>query len=640
MKALRIGVLGAGPAGLYAAVLLKKENPAHEITVIERNPEGATFGFGVVMSDKTMTHFRDADSKTFDEITAHQATWGAIETVHRGVPVRCEGHTYSGISRKRLLDILQRRCEELGVSVQYEREVADLSVFAGYDLILAADGVNSTVRRLYPDKFEATLEPGKSKFIWLGVDQWVPSAFTFVFIETEHGVFQAHMYPFDKDKSTCIVMCRDATWKRAGLDQLDEAGSVAFVSELMRPYLGDAKYLTNRSLWGTFNTVKTKHWSHGNIVMLGDAMHTAHWSIGSGTKLAMEDAIALVDALKRYEDIPTALATYEVERRPIVEKIQRAAKISELNCEDAERYMHLDPVQFAFQLLTRSNRLDYENLKLRDAEYIAGIDRWAAERAKAEFPGFDRDAISPCLAPTKVGNLTLENRVVVAAAPVNAATDGLPDAASLDAIRNLAKGAAALVQTDVVAVSAAGRSNPGAAGLYTAAHKEAWQRLVADVHAGSTTKVALQLGHAGGEGADQIKAAFTQAAQMAAEAGFDLLQLNLGHSVPQDLFAAVRAVWPAEKPLAVSLWVTANGEGGLSVPEATTVAHLLRENGCDLVEVKLGGAGIASTLSDQVRNDARVRTMVRAATSTEANTMVAAARADLCVMDPAAVSVK
>lgn len=665
MRPLRIGILGGGPAGLYAAVLLKNANPAHEITVIERNPAGATFGFGVVLSDRTLTAFREADARSYDEITAHQATWEAIETIHRGVRVRCGGHYYLGIGRKRLLEILQRRAGELGVKMQFQTEVTSHSVFDGCDLIIAADGVNSLTRRTYADALGATAEWSQSKYIWLGVE-YIPTAFTFIFHETEHGLFQAHMYPYDERTSTCIVQCRDSTWRRAGLDKLDEAGSVQFCQELLAPYLGNARFLSNRSLWSTFQTVRARKWSHGNLVLLGDAIHTAHWSIGCGTKLAMEDAIALVKNLQEFDDIPTALARYELERKPVVERFQQAGRVSELYCENAERFMHLEPIQFAFQLMIRSRRLDYENLKQRDPEFIAAVDRWFADRAAAEAGTAGAGALPPCQSPVRIGDLVLQNRIVHAppsgpdtggGAPAGPDADGTPAAADLEGIRALAADSPGLVLTGVVAVSPQARRHPGSAGLYAGGHLAAWQRLVAEIRARSAgTRVGVQLGYAAGTGSPdpgQVREEFARAARMAAEAGFDLLQLDmtagslLGSSLapaanafPLAVLAAVRGAWPAGKPLAAALTVAGGPEGGLSADEATALARQLREHGCDLIHVLAGApaqtAGAeAAVSSEQIRNEAGIPTMTSACSSGEANTLVAGARADLCVLQPA-----
>lgn len=394
MKPLTVSIVGAGPAGLYAALLLKKLGPQSRIRVVERNPAGATYGFGVVLSDRTLSAFRAADAATFAAITAHQASWEAIETYHRGQPVRCGGHTYLGIARKRLLEILQRRCEELGVTVQYQTECTALPEG---DLIIGADGVNSLVRSRLAEHLRPSLTPGRSRYIWLGA-RWAPTAFTFVFHQTGHGLFQAHMYPYDREASTCVLMCGEETWRRAGLDRAGEAESLAFAEELLAPYTGGARFVSNRSLWQTFQTVRCELWSHGNAVLIGDAAHTAHWSIGSGTKLAMEDAIALVQSLCNSESIPAAVARYEAERRPRVERLQQAGRVSERYCEEIERSLGLPPVQFAFQLMTRSGRLDWDELRRRDPGFVAAV--------AALFGG------EPVGAPLKLRGLTLPNRLV------------------------------------------------------------------------------------------------------------------------------------------------------------------------------------------------------------------------------------
>ncbi len=370
MRKLRVGILGGGPAGLYAAILLRLSGPGHEVTVVERNPAGATFGFGVVLSDRTLGAFGQADPISHAAITAHQVTWDALETVHRGRRIRCGGHHYLGIGRKRLLDILQKRCEELGVRLRFETELPDAGALTGCDLVIAADGVNSSSRGL---QFGPRVERSRSRYIWLGAEH-TPDAFTFLFHETEHGLFQAHLYPYDREMSTCIVQCREETWERAGLERLSEEESVAYCRELLRPYLGDVRFHSNRSLWSRFLTVQTDRWSHGNLVLIGDSAHSAHWSIGSGTKLAMEDAIALVGALDRHPDIPDALAAYEAERRPAVEQVQRAGRISEQACENIDRVLHLPPPLFAFHLMTRSERVDYARLRRLDPGFIEQVD--------------------------------------------------------------------------------------------------------------------------------------------------------------------------------------------------------------------------------------------------------------------------
>ena len=334
---MRIGVLGGGPAGLYFALLAKRAEPAHEVTVVERNAPDATFGWGVVFSEETLGALRDADPPSFAEIDDAFARWSAIDVVYGGRTVRSRGHVFSAIARRRLLEILQRRCRDVGVELTFHTELPGLDRFAGCDLVVAADGVNSTARRLLAEQLRPTLDVHRTRYVWFGTDL-VLDAFTFVFRTTEHGMFQVHAYPFDAQTSTFIVECTEATWRRAGLDGAGEEESIAFCQELFAPELAGHKLLSNRSLWTSFVTVRCASWHHGNVVLLGDAAHTAHFTIGSGTKLAMEDAVALSGALQRHPgDLPAALTDYELERQPVVERFQEAARASATWFEDVRR---------------------------------------------------------------------------------------------------------------------------------------------------------------------------------------------------------------------------------------------------------------------------------------------------------------
>ncbi len=344
---MRVAVVGGGPAGLYFAMLLRKALPSSEVTVLERNPHDATYGWGVVFSEETLASLKDADFPTYTEMTDAFARWGSIDVVHGGRAVRSRGHLFSAISRKLLLEILQRRCRELGVELGFRCEVQDPSTFPDADLVVGADGVNSIVRRLHADALRPSLDAHRSRFVWFGTDL-VFDAFTFIFRETDAGMFQVHAYPFDARTSTFIVECNEATWFRAGLDGLSERESIAFCEELFGPELAGHKLLSNRSIWLSFITVRNESWHDGNVVLLGDAAHTAHFTIGSGTKLAMEDAIALRDALLRHpEDLERALVDYEMERQPVIERFQEAARESATYFEDVQRYASFDPLQFA-----------------------------------------------------------------------------------------------------------------------------------------------------------------------------------------------------------------------------------------------------------------------------------------------------
>src|SRR6266446_5136808 len=360
---MKITILGGGPAGLYSGLLIKKANPAHDITIIERNAAGVTYGWGVVFSDRTLASFQRADYKSYEHIASQFVIWDTIDVYFRGARLHCGGHVIAGISRRALLNILQKRCLELGISLQFSREVNDLAELPDYDLLIAAEGINSVARRTYAHFFRPAIEPGKAKYIWLGANK-VLDAFTFIFCENEHGLFQVHAYPFSGTASTFLLECDEASWLKAGLDKASEAESLAYCQHLLAENLDGASLLSNNSKWINFPTLKTRLWHHRNMVLLGDCAHTAHFSIGSGTKLAMEDAIALASALQRERDVAKALGAYEEERRPQVESIQRAAQISLQWFEEAERYHgRLEPVQFAFSLLTRSLRVTHDNLK-------------------------------------------------------------------------------------------------------------------------------------------------------------------------------------------------------------------------------------------------------------------------------------
>ncbi|MFQ5578893.1 MAG: FAD-dependent monooxygenase, partial [Anaerolineae bacterium] len=382
-----IAIIGGGPGGLYSGLLLKKADPRLNITIFERNPRRATYGWGVVFSDRTLSAFREADVPTYRAITGRFVLWDAIDVRYRGRVIRCGGHVFAGLARRELLKILQNRCRALGVSLQFETEVAGLETVAGADLIIAADGVNSMVRRTFADVFKPDLDVGRARYIWYGTSQLF-DAFTFIFRENEHGLFQVHAYPFDGQTSTFIIECSQSTWRRAGLDAATEADSIAYCQNLFAPDLGSHRLMSNKSRWINFVRVKNRVWHHNNIVLLGDAVHTAHFSIGSGTKLAMEDAIALATAVEQNPgDLETALTHYEMERRPRVEALQAAALESRTYFENVERYLHLEPEQFTFHLLTRSGRLSRNTLMQRDPAYVEAVDRrFAAAHAGPTHP--------------------------------------------------------------------------------------------------------------------------------------------------------------------------------------------------------------------------------------------------------------
>ncbi len=716
---MKVQVLGGGPAGLYASLLLKQGHPAWEIAVHERNPEGATYGWGVVFSDRTLTELREADPTTYREITDAFVLWDAIDVHAKGQPIRCEGHAFAGIARRRLLDILQRRCAALGVRLHFDSVVTDPDALrTDADLLIAADGVNSTTRQRHADAFRPQTELGKTRFIWFGTDK-LYDAFTFIFKESEYGLFQVHAYPFDATMGTFIVECAEEVWRRAGLTETDEAASVAFCEALFAEHLAGRHLYSNRSHWLQFVTLKNARWSHENIVLLGDAAHTAHFSIGSGTKLAMEDAIALATACERHADLPTALRVFGLGRKPRVEAVQRAAAESQRYFENVGRYRHFAPLPFAFNLLTRSGRITYDSLRQRDPQFIGEVEQWFQTAARAA--NGEGDTASPLVSPPAVftplrlREMALPNRLVLAPVSAYDMTDGLPPEGLGDRLVAQARGGAGLVLTEPVAVSAEGRITPGDVGIYRPDHVKAWARIVAAVHDASSAKIALHLNHAGrrgstrprAEGLDRplhdgnwpllavsalpygpanqtpkamecadmayVCAAFVAAAQAGADAGFDLLHLNMAHGYllagflspltnrrddayggalanrlrfPLAVFDAVRAVWPAEKPLAVALSATDRATGGNDLADAVAIARALREHGCDLIAAHAGQTTISgqpvydfeafAAYSDIIRNDAGIPTLATAYTTTtgQANTLLAAGRADLCLFSP------
>jgi anthraniloyl-CoA monooxygenase len=712
---VKIVSVGGGPAGLYFAILMKKADPAHEITVLERNRPDDTFGFGVVFSDATLDNFREADPESHAAITQAFAHWDDIDIHYRDQVLTSTGHGFSGMSRQKLLDILQQRAKDLGVVLQFSTEVSDPAQWAGADLVLAADGVNSALRLRYADHFQPSIDWRPNRFVWLGTTFPFP-AFTFLFKADAHGLWRVHAYRYDAQYSTFILEASEATWRRAGLDEATEDDTVAFVQALFARELDGHPILKNRSLWRSFPTIRNARWHHGHLVLVGDAAHTAHFSIGSGTKLAMEDAIALGRALGEHREVGRALAAYEAERRPQVEATQRAAQTSLEWFEQTERYHgRLEPVQFAFSLLTRSLRVSHENLKARDAKLVATVDAWfaagAAQQSGRAVPSAPPPP--PMFTPFRLRDLVLGNRVVVSPMCQYSADDGTPNDWHLVHLGSRAVGGAALVMTEMTDVSREGRISPGCTGLYKPEHVEAWKRIVDFVHGASPAKIGVQLGHAGRkastrrlwEGADEplpdgnwppiaaspipyfpysqvpremnradmddVRRAFARAAGMAEQAGFDLLELHFAHGYllasfispltnrrkdeyggslinrlrfPLEIFEAVRAVWPAAKPISVRLSATDWKAGGLEPAEAVQTARELKARGCDIIDVSTGntvpdqepvyGRLYQTPFSDRIRHEADIATMTVGALAShaDANSILAAGRADLCVL--------
>lgn len=570
---MNVAIVGGGPAGLYAAILLKKRDPSHRITVLERNRLDDTFGFGVVFSDATQDNLAEADGETYAAMADHFHHWDDIDIHYQGRVVSSTGHGFSGLARTTLLRVLAQRAEALGVDLRFQHEARDIDALRrDADVVIAADGFNSAVRRRFAKHFQPSLDERPNRFVWFGSTRPFP-AFTFYFKPDRHGLWRVHAYQYDEHHSTFIVECTERTWCAAGMDRATEDEAQAFCESLFADELQGHRLLRNRSIWRHFTTVKNRRWSFENLVLLGDAAHTAHFSVGSGTKLAMEDAVALADALARIDDVPDALAAYEEERRPAVESLQRAAQVSLQWFEDTERYMETEPLQFAFNLLTRSLRVTHENLRLRDPAFVAKVDEWFAAVAETQsgvrVPRHPPPP--PMFTPFRLRDLLLPNRVVVSPMCQYCADDGTPNDWHLVHLGARAVGGAGLVFTEMTDVSAEGRISPGCAGMYKPEHTAQWKRIVDFVHGHSDAKIAIQLGHAGRKGAsklgwegmdepleeggwpimsaspipyfpnsqvpreltradmDQVIADFVRATEMAEQAGFDLVEIHMAH---------------------------------------------------------------------------------------------------------------
>jgi anthraniloyl-CoA monooxygenase len=511
---MRIAVVGGGPGGLYFAALAQRLDPRHEITVWERNASDDTFGFGVVFSDETLGGIEHADPAIHAAMEREFARWDDIDVHYRGEVITSGGHGFAAMSRRRLLGILQDRCAELGVRMQFQTEAPQIETLAaGHKLVVASDGANSPIRTRYADAFGPDLEQRRCRYMWLGTDK-VFDAFTFEIEQTPHGVMQIHGYPYDERGSTFIVEMHDDVWRAAGFDategnvfepgQSDEE-SVKKIRELFAHVLDGHELMANNSRWLRFATIRNARWRHQNMVLLGDAAHTAHFSIGSGTKLAMEDALALAASIHEHDDLGAALAAYEDERRPVVESTQRAAQASLEWFENLGQYTHQEPMRFAFNILTRSRRVTYDNLRLRDPEFVDAADAWFADHeVRMGMAPPPPRARPPMFQPFRLRGLQLKNRVVVSAMDMYSARDGDPTDFHLVHLGSKALGGAGLVMTEMVCVSPAGRITPGCTGLYSDDQRDAWTRIVDFVHNNSTAAIGVQLGHSGRKGSTRL----------------------------------------------------------------------------------------------------------------------------------------
>ena len=714
---MKVVCLGGGPAGLYFAISMKLRNPEHEITLLERNRPDDTFGWGVVLSDETLTNLRENDPKSADAIHAHFAYWDDISVIHKGVNTVSTGHGFCGIGRMRLLLLLQERARELGVDLQFETDVTDIDALSKeYDLVVAADGINSRVRSYYAEHFKPEIDTRACKFVWLGTHAKFDNAFTFIFEKTKHGWVWAHAYQFDSDTATFIVECSEETFDAWGFGNMTQEESIAACEEIFRDHLDGHALMTNAkhirgSAWINFNRVLCEKWHHENVVLLGDSSATAHFSIGSGSKLALESAIALADLIESQPTLEDAFTRYQEDRRLDVLRLQSAARNSTEWFEEVERYLDLDPVQFNYSLLTRSQRISHENLRLRDPEWLRSAEEWFQAQAGAN--GVHR---APMFAPFQLRDMRLVNRVVVSPMAQYKAVDGCPTDWHFSHYAERAKGGAGLVYTEMTCVSPEGRITPGCPGLYAPEHEAAWKRLCDFVHAETEAKLCMQIGHSGRKGStqlgwevmdaplkdgnwellsassvpwsdnnaapremtradmDEIRDQFVASTEMADRAGFDMVELHAAHGYlissfisplsnrrsdeyggslenrmryPLEVFAAMRAVWPEEKPMSVRISATDWAEGGVGAEEAVEIAAMFRDAGVDIVDVSAGqtsteaqpvyGRMFQTPFSDRIRNELEMSTMTvgNIYEPDHVNSILMAGRADLvCLARP------
>ncbi|GGZ60612.1 bifunctional salicylyl-CoA 5-hydroxylase/oxidoreductase [Streptomyces subrutilus] len=714
---MRVAVVGGGPGGLYAAALLARLG--HGVEVWERGAPEDTFGFGVVLSDETLGGIERADTAVHAALSAEFVRWDDVDVVHRGRLLTSGGHGFAALGRRRLLEILHERCAGLGVRLRFRTPAPDPRTLAdSFDLVVAADGVHSAVREAGAAHFGPTLTSGRCRYIWLAAD-FALDAFRFEIAETGHGVMQLHAYPYARPgphdpsgSSTAIVEMREEVWRAAGFDLCDEAESAARCAKVFAEALRGRPLRGNRSAWTRFRTVVNTRWSHGNVVLLGDAAHTAHFSIGSGTKLAVEDALALAEAVGAGpDDLPAALAAYEAARRPAVASTQRAAAASMRWFEELAGYTAQPARQFAFNLLTRSRRVTHENLRLRDERFTSAVERDFG----CPEEGPDQPRTPPMFTPFTLRGLTLRNRVVVSPMDMYAAEDGVPGDFHLVHLGARALGGAGLVMTEMVCVSAEGRITPGCTGLYAQEQADAWTRIVRFVHASAPgTAFGVQLGHSGRKGSTRVmwegmddplpegnwplvaasplpyrpgvsavpgaldaagraavRSDFAAAAGRAADCGFDLLELHCAHGYllsgflspltnhrtdayggplenrlrfPLEVFDAVRAAWPADRPMTVRLSATDWAPGGTSAEEAVEIAAAFAARGADAIDVSTGqvvadeapeyGRSYQTPYADRIRNALGVPVIAVGAISSwdDVNSLLLAGRADLCAL--------
>ena len=718
---MKVVCLGGGPAGLYFAISMKLRDPSHNVTVVERNKANDTFGWGVVLSDDALERMEKNDPKSTRDIRDNFSYWDDIAVEHNGVRTVSGGHGFAGIGRKQMLILLQQRARELGVHLLFETDFKSADEYRQeYDLVVATDGINSVVRREYEHVFQPDIDTRLCKFIWLGTHQKFDDAFTFIFEKTEHGWMWAHVYQFDESTATFIVECLQPTWDAWGFEAMTKEETVETCCKVFEKYLdghdlmSNAAHLRGSAVWMNFPRVICEKWYHENVVLIGDAAATAHFSIGSGSRLAFDSAIALAEYLHSEPTMEQAFERYQEERRLEVLRLQSAARNSLEWFEEVERYLDQDPVQFNYNLLTRSQRISHENLRLRDPKWLESAERWFQTRAGVSA---DAPVRAPMFAPYKLGNMELNNRIVVSPMAQYKAVDGCPTDWHLVHLGERAKGGAGLVYTEMTCVSPEARITPGCPGLYTPEQEARWTRIVDFVHAETDAKICSQIGHSGRKGStqlgweemdapledgnwqtisasdipwstsnaapramtrtdmDEVRDQFVASTEMAARAGFDMIELHAAHGYlissfispvsntrtdeyggslgnrmryPLEVFAAMRAAWPADRPISVRIsandWV---GDGGVTPEEAVEIARMFRDAGADIIDVSAGqtsagakpvyGRMFQTPFANRIRNELGMPTMAvgNIYETDHVNSILLAGRADLvCLARP------
>ena len=715
---MKILCLGGGPAGLYFAISMKLRDPSHDVTVLERNRANDTFGWGVVLSDDALSRMQVNDPKSTNAIRDYFAYWYDIAVVRGGERMVSGGHGFAGIGRKQMLILLQERARELGVVMTFETEFKSAGDYRReYDLVVAADGINSLVRKEYVDVFKPDIDVRRCKFVWLGTHQKFDDAFTFIFEKTEHGWVWAHVYQFDKDTATFIVECLPETWDRWGFENMSKEETIATCERIFEDHLGghalmsNATHLRGSAVWMQFPRVICERWYNENVVLMGDSAATGHFSIGSGSRLAFDSAIALADYLHSESTLERAFERYQDERRVEVLRMQSAARNSLEWFEEVERYLDMPMEQFTYSLLTRSQRISHENLRLRDRQWLRRVEDWFQTRAGGT------SGRVPMFAPLALRGMKLINRVVVSPMAQYKAENGIPGDWHFIHYAERAKGGAGLVYTEMTCVSPDGRITPGCPGLYTPDHEAGWKRIVDFIHTETKAKICCQIGHSGRKGSTQlgwedadmplpsgnwpllsasaipwsaknavpkamdrgdmdlVTAQFVAATEMAARAGFDMIELHAAHGYllssfispisnrrtddyggslenrmryPLEVFAAMRAAWPKDKPMSVRIsasdWA---GEAGVTPEESVLISDMFAKAGADIIDVSAGqtstearpvyGRMFQTPFSDRIRNEAQVATMAvgNIYEPDHVNSILMAGRADLvCLARP------